>query len=438
MMYKGDNKFVKVRIVFSILLVAVVAIACGEKEEKVDPVQEVIAEPEPVKAYGYLLDDYIVERDTVKSGDSFGKILFESHVDYGTIQEISDSIKDVFDTRRIQVGKPYVLLKAKDTTERAEVFIYEKNREDYVVVDFQDELVAEEKSHPITIVEREISGVINSNLSSTFDELDTNVLVAYKMADIYAWTIDFFKLQKGDRFKVVYEERYVNDTVPAGIGKIKASLFEHKGRPVYAYRFEHDSLPGGSDYFDEKGDNLRRAFLKGPLKFNRVSSRYNLKRRIKYYGYKVRPHKGTDFAGAIGTPILATADGTVTKSERRGGNGNYVKIRHNGTYETQYLHMQKRIARVGDFVRQGEVIGTIGMTGNTGGPHVCYRFWKNGRQVDPFKEDLPASEPLADDLKPIYESIKAPLQKQLEAIPFASESEEILEEVSTTLGEQDL
>ncbi len=438
MMYKGDNKFVKLRIVFSILLVAVIAIACGEKEEKADPIQEVIAEPEPVKAYGYLLDDYIVERDTVKSGDSFGKILFESHVDYGTIQEISDSIKDVFDTRRIQVGKPYVLLKAKDTTERAEVFIYEKNREDYVVVDFQDALIAEEKSHPITIVEREISGVINSNLSSTFDELDTNVLVAYKMADIYAWTIDFFKLQKGDRFKVVYEERYVNDTVPAGIGKIKASLFEHKGRPVYAYRFEHDSLPGGSDYFDEKGDNLRRAFLKGPLKFNRVSSRYNLKRRIKYYGYKVRPHKGTDFAGAIGTPILATADGTVTKSERRGGNGNYVKIRHNGTYETQYLHMQKRIARVGDFVRQGEVIGTIGMTGNTGGPHVCYRFWKNGRQVDPFKEDLPASEPLADDLKPIYESIKAPLQKQLEAIPFASESEEILEEVSTTLGEQDL
>lgn len=437
-MYKGDNKFVKVRIVFSILLVAVIVIACGEKEEKVDPIQEVIVAPEPVKAYGYLLDDYIVERDTVKSGDSFGKILFESHVDYGTIQEISDSIKDVFDTRRIQVGKPYVLLKAKDTTERAEVFIYEKNREDYVVVDFKDELIAEEKSHPITIVEREISGVINSNLSSTFDELDTNVLVAYKMADIYAWTIDFFKLQKGDRFKVIYEERYVNDTVPAGIGKIKASLFEHKGRPVYAYRFEHDSLPGGSDYFDEKGDNLRRAFLKGPLKFNRVSSRYNLKRRIKYYGYKVRPHKGTDFAGAIGTPILATADGTVTKSERRGGNGNYVKIRHNGTYETQYLHMQKRIARVGDFVRQGEVIGTIGMTGNTGGPHVCYRFWKNGRQVDPFKEDLPASEPLADDLKPIYESIKAPLQKQLEAIPFASESEEVLEEVSTTLEDQDL
>nr|WP_299676618.1 M23 family metallopeptidase [uncultured Dokdonia sp.] len=426
------------RTILAILVVAISISACGDKEEeKKLPIQELKpVEKSPLQAYGYILDDYIVQRDTVKSGDSFGKILFESHVDYGTIQQISDTIKEVFDTRRIQVGKPYVLLKSKDTTETAQVFIYEKNKEDYVVVDFQDDITAAEKSHPVTIVEREVSGIINSNLSSTFDELDTNVLVAYKMADIYAWTIDFFKLQAGDRFKVIYEERYVNDSIAAGIGRIKASVFEHKGRPVYAYLFEHDSLPGGSDYFDEKGDNLRRAFLKGPLKFNRVSSRYNLKRRIKYYGYKVRPHKGTDFAGAIGTPILATADGTVTKSERRGGNGNYVKIRHNGTYETQYLHMQKRIARVGDFVRQGEVIGTIGMTGNTGGPHVCYRFWKNGRQVDPFKEDLPASEPLAEDLKPIYDSIMQPLEKQLERISFPEDDTDV--DASTTQQEQDL
>ncbi|GGG15732.1 peptidase M23 [Dokdonia pacifica] len=425
------------RRILTVLLLAISIVACGDKEQKPEPAPEVkTVEKPPLQAYGYTLDDFIVERDTVKSGDSFGKILFESHVDYGTIQQISDTIKEVFDTRKIDLGKPYVLLKSKDTTETAQVFIYEKNKEDYVVIDFQDEIIAAEKSHPVTIVEREISGIINSNLSSTFDELDTNVLVAYKMADIYAWTIDFFKLQEGDRFKVVYEERYVNDSIAAGIGRIKASVFEHKGRPVYAYLFEHDSLPGGSDYFDEKGDNLRRAFLKGPLKFNRVSSRYNLKRRIKYYGYKVRPHKGTDFAGSIGTPILATADGTVTKSERRGGNGNYVKIRHNGTYETQYLHMQKRKVRVGDFVRQGEVIGTIGMTGNTGGPHVCYRFWKNGRQVDPFKEDLPASEPLAEDLKPIYDSIMQPLEKQLEGISFPESDTNI--DTSTTLQEQDL
>jgi murein DD-endopeptidase MepM/ murein hydrolase activator NlpD len=326
-----------------------------------------------------------------------------------------------------------MLLKSKDTLEAAQVFIYEQNKEDYVVVDFEDDVTAAAKKHPVTIVEREVSGVISSNLSSTFDDLGASVLVSIKMADIYAWTIDFNKLDVGDRFKVIYDERYVNDTVPAGVGNIKACVFEHRGREIYAYRFENDSLPGGYDYFDQNAENLRRAFLKSPLKYGRLSSRYNLKRRIKYYGYRVRPHKGTDFAAPIGTPILATADGVVTKSERRGGNGNYVKIRHNGTYDTQYLHMKKRLAKVGQSVRQGEVIGTIGMTGNSGGPHVCYRFWKNGKQVDPFAEDLPASEPMADELLPVFDSIKRPLQLQLDNLPFMTEAEDdITEEQEAT------
>ena len=165
-------------------------------------------------------------------------------------------------------------------------------------------------------------------------------------------------------------------------------------------------------------NNLRRAFLKGPLSFNRISSRYNLKRRIAYYGNRIRPHKGTDFAGAVGTPIMSTADGTVINSEYRGGNGNYVKIRHNGTYETQYLHMSKRKVKVGDYVKQGDVIGYIGMTGNTSGPHVCYRFWKNGKQVDPFKVDLPTAKPLADSLKTAYYDHITPLKEELDAIHF--------------------
>ena len=424
--FNGNRSFVKLKHFFLVLPISIITLyGCGDSPSN-EVSNEAIYEapPEIVKEYGYILDDYEVERDTVQPGDSFGKILFDAKVDYATIQQITDSVADVFDTRRIQVGKPFVLLKTKDTTEAAQVFIYEKNREDYVVVDFQDSISAAAKKRPTTLYEREVSGVINDNLSNTFDDLGVSVNLAYKMADIYAWTIDFYKLNPGDRFKVIYEERFVNDSIPAGLGKIKACLFEHKGREIYAFRFEHDSLPGGHDYYDEKGENLRRAFLKGPLQYNRISSYYNLKRRIKYYGYKVRPHKGTDYAGAIGTPILATADGTVTKSERRGGNGNYVKIRHNSTYETQYLHMQKRKVKVGDFVRQGEVIGTIGMTGNTGGPHVCYRFWKNGRQVDPFKQDLPASEPMASELIPIYDSIKAPLHSQLEAIPFVSEADQ--------------
>ena len=420
-----DNLFfVKYYHIYILVFFSFLLFSCGDTSSDALDTEEIYAAPpEVIKEYGYILDDYIVERDTVQSGDSFGKILFDANVDYATIEEISDSVKSIFDTRRIRKGKPYVLLKSKDSLEAAQVFIYEQNREDYVVVDFKENVKAAARKHPTTTYEREISGVINSNLSSTFDDLGVSVNVAYKMADIYAWTIDFFKLQKGDRFKAIYEERFVNDTIPAGVGKIKAVVFEHAGREIYAFRFASDSLSGGFDYFDENGNNLRRAFLKGPLKFNRISSRYNLKRRIKYYGYKLRPHKGTDFAGAIGTPILATADGVVTKSERRGGNGNYVKIRHNATYDTQYLHMQKRAVKVGQSVRQGDVIGTIGMTGNSGGPHVCYRFWKNGKQVDPFREDLPSSKPLEDHLKPLYDSIRKPLKLQLDNIPFMSEAE---------------
>ncbi|MGO4913461.1 peptidoglycan DD-metalloendopeptidase family protein [Leeuwenhoekiella sp. W20_SRS_FM14] len=404
----------------SILLLAALTFgACADDETKeVKPVTKEKVAP-IVKRFGYTLNDYNVVSDTVQQGDSFGQILFDNGIDYATIQQITDSVQGVFDTRLIRVGKPYTLLKSKDTLNQAQVFIYEENNIDYVVLDFKDEVVqATAKKRPVTIKEREVSGVINNNLSTTFDDLGLSVNVAYKMADIYAWTIDFFRLQAGDRFKLVYTEKFINDTIPAGIGEIKASWFEHKGKPFYAFRYKSDSLADTYGYFDKEAMNLKRAFLKGPLSFNRISSRYNLKRRIAYYGNRIRPHKGTDFAGAVGTPIMATANGTVTKSEYRGGNGNYVKIRHNKTYETQYLHMSKRAVKVGQRVSQGDVIGYIGMTGNTSGPHVCYRFWENGKQVDPFALNLPTSEPLAEALQEEYFIHIAPLVEQLDAITF--------------------
>lgn len=398
------------------VFLATFLVSCGEDEIKPQNLSAIIEKKPDIKEYGYILKDYVVVKDTVRSGDSFGQILFNNNIGYGTIQKITDSVKNVFDTRLIRVGKPYMLLKSKDSLEQAQVFIYEQNSVDYVVLDFQDKLKAEAKQKPVAIIERVASGAIDSNLSTTFDQLGVNVNVAYGMADIYAWTIDFFRLDPGDKFKVVFTEKYVNDTIYAGFDQIKACWFEHKGRPIYAFRFENDSLPGKIDFYDENANNLRRAFLKGPLKFNRVSSSYNLKRRIAYYGNKIRPHKGTDFAGSVGTPIMATADGTIVKSERRGGNGNYVKIKHNSTYETQYLHMNKRAVKVGDYVRQGDVIGTIGMTGNTSGPHVCYRFWKNGKQVDPFKEELPDSKPLKESLKEQYFANVGPIKAQLDSI----------------------
>jgi len=243
--------------------------------------------------------------------------------------------------------------------------------------------------------------------------------VTISLSEIYAWTIDFFKLERGDKFKVIFDELYINDSIYAGRGPIKAAYFEHKGRPVYAFPYVTDSVRNILDFYDQDANNLRSTFLRAPIKFGyRLSSRYNLNRRIAYYGYKVRAHKGTDYAADIGTPIVATADGTVTESTRKGGNGKYVKIKHNSMYSTQYLHMRDQKVKRGDFVRQGDVIGWIGMTGNTGGPHVCYRFWKNGRQVDPLREELPSAEPIADSLRTRYVEHIDPFKRQLDCIEY--------------------
>ncbi|WP_109098692.1 peptidoglycan DD-metalloendopeptidase family protein [Aquimarina sp. AU58] len=405
-----------------LLLIAVVLFSCKKetKEAKII-VPEVIEEekaPPIITEFGYILNDFNVVKDTIRPGDSFGAIMDTHGISRTKVFEITNTIKDTFNVARIQAGKPYMLLKSKDTTEKAQVFVYQNNKIDYTVIDFRDSIIAKKSKKPVTLVEKTASGIINSSLMQTFDDMDLNFLVAYNMADIYAWTIDFTRLQAGDRFKVVYTEKFIDDTIPAGVDQIKASYFEHRGKPIYAFRFMDDSINNSIDYYDEKANNLRRAFLTAPVKFSRISSRYNLKRRIKYYGNKVRPHRGTDFAAPIGTPILATSDGVVTKSERRGGNGKYVKIRHNATYDTQYLHMSRQAVKVGEFVKQGDVIGYIGMTGNTGGPHVCYRFWKNGKEVDPFKQDLPASKPLADSLKQRFHNHIQPLKTELDSISF--------------------
>ncbi len=372
----------------------------------------------PLFEYGYNLNEFNVLRDTIRPGDTFGAILDENHVPQSKIFEVVTKIKDSFDVRRVKIGRPYILLNSKDSSNIAQVFIYEKNKVDYAVIDIRDCITSYNEQKPVKIVEKSASGIITSSLSQTMEDQHLSPYMTDRLANIYAWTIDFFRLQPGDRFKVIYTEKFIYDTIPAGLEKIKAVSFEHREKKLFAFNFMDDSIHNSSDFYDDEANNLRRAFLKAPVKFSRISSRYNLKRRIKYYGYKIRAHRGTDFAAPYGTPILATADGTVSKSERRGGNGNYVKIRHNSTYDTQYLHMKKRNVKVGDFVRQGDIIGWIGTTGNSGGPHVCYRFWKNGKQVDPFQLDLPSSKPLADSLRASYFNYIFPLKEQLDCITF--------------------
>jgi murein DD-endopeptidase MepM/ murein hydrolase activator NlpD len=375
--------------------------------------------PKIITEFGYRLNDFKVIKDTIKKGESFGIILDRHHVFYPKINAIAKKIKDTFDVRRIRAGIPYMILASKDTLEKAEVFIYKNSKASATIVDFKDStIVAFNYRKPIKIIEKEVAGKIYSTLSEAMDSLHLNPNLTYNVADIYAWTLDFGKLQRGDQFKLIYEEKFIDDSVFVGYGKVKAALFDHNNRDFYAYRFISDSIKKIPEYYDDKGNMLRSQFLRSPIKFQyRVSSRYNLRRKIAYYG-RVKPHKGTDFAAKVGTPIMATANGKVTESRRKGGNGNYVKIRHNNTYSTQYLHMSRRKVKRGQYVKQGDIIGYVGMTGNTSGPHVCYRFWKNGRQVDPFKQKLPAAKPLKKSLKPSYLKFIKPLEAQLDKIDF--------------------
>lgn len=420
--------------------VAIATTLLNCKQDKTEGLPEELAVVEAIKPkieFGFNLDNFIVKRDTIKSGDSFGEILERNNLGYPKIFQIAEKAKDSFDIRRLQVGKPYTLLCAKDSLETPKSFIYQPNKIEYVVIDFQDSVQTYMGKKPVKYIQREVSGIIpqGSGISMVLDKKGLSQRLANKMAnDIYAWTIDFNRLQPGDRFKVIYTDKYIDDSIYVGVDRVKAAYFEHNKKPFYAFEFETDTVKGVLDYLSEEGKNLRRAFLKSPIKFGgRVSSRYNLKRRIAHYGYRVKAHRGTDFAAANGTPILATANGTVIKSSYTRGNGKYVKIRHNATYETQYLHMSRRKAKVGEFVKQGDVIGYVGNTGSSAGNHVCYRFWKNGKQVDPFKQELPEAKPISDSLKVKFLDYIKPIKAQLDNIILVEDS--LPPETQETLSE---
>ena len=397
---------------FIFLIIVLLTFSCGEKENetKIEVVKEKI-----IKEFGFTLNNFNVKKDTIESGDSFGLILEKNNLFYPKIYNIVQETKKVFDIRKINVGRPYTILSSKDSLNQPLIFIYQPNAIDYLVVSLGDSLWAEKKQKEIKLKEFEAMGSIKSSLAETMQELNLSPLLTNELSEIYAWNIDFFRLEKGDNFKIQYTSRYVDDSTYIGLNRIHNAFFEHRGKPFYAIEFETDSIRGIFEYFDDKGKNLRRAFLLSPVQFSRISSRYNLRRKIAYYG-RVRPHYGTDFAAPIGTPIRSTANGTVVKSGYTKGNGYYVTVSHNATYSTQYLHMKKRGLKVGTYVQQGDKIGEVGMTGFTSGPHVCYRFWKNGRQVDPLKQKLPEAKPISDSLKRKYLSYMAPIKDKLDSM----------------------
>ena len=382
----------------------------NEKTTKeIDEVVPKVIEPE--YAYGILVDSFNVTKGVVKQGQTLGEILYANHIDHPQIAEIVNKSKGIFDVRRVNAGKEFTIICVDDSTEKACYFIYQEDPTNYVVMDLINEIDVYRGKKEVTTKVNVAYGEINSSLWITIQEQNLSQKIAAELSTIYAWTIDFFKIQKGDAFKVYYENKYI-DNEYIGIGRILASEFTHKGQNFYSFYYRENENFG--DYFDEKGRTLRKAFLKAPVDYKRISSRYSKRRKHPVTG-RWKGHFGTDYAADRGTPIVTTANGTIVSASYTKNNGNFVKVRHNGTYTTQYLHMSKIKPgiRKGVYVKQGDEIGYVGSTGLATGPHVCYRFWVNGKQVDPYKQDLPPGDPIKEENREVYMIAKDSLMQIL-------------------------
>jgi len=349
----------------------------------------------PNVKYGINLDDFHWEESEVQQNEFFAKILHKCYDDGRQVQTMLDNTSNIFDTRKLRAGKPYLILKSKENNS-AEYLVYEESSYSFIKYDISG-YCAERMMKPVERRMEVIEGHIAQGSSLYKSMIDAGVNayqgLTSRMERALAWTVDFHHLQAEDHYKVYYERIYV-DGVEMDAGEVKAAYFRHRGRDIYVFRYQNGKYDG---YYDEKGNSARRAFLKAPVEFSRISSRYSMNRYHPVLK-RVKAHLGTDYAAPAGTPIVSVADGVVEVAGYTSGNGNYVKVRHDNVYQTQYLHMQKFAAgiRPGRSVKQGEVIGYVGSTGLATGPHVCYRFWKNGKQVDPLKEHLPVTEPMPE------------------------------------------
>ena len=397
-----------------LLLCSLVFFSCTKKDEvwsevKTKPISK-------KKEFGFTYSDFNVVQDTLKSGDTFGSIIQKQNIGDKKVFELVEQIKDSFDVRSIRNNKPYTLLRSKNKTKELLVFVYQPDALHYYVVDLRDSIAkAYKKTKPITIKRRTIGGVLKSSLSETLESANVEGGLASRIAKIYAWSIDFFKLKRGDRFAITFTERYINDSIYDGVDSLEASFFEYKGKIIYAFPFVANPSSNRIEYYDEEGKGLKNFFLKTPIKFSRLSSRFSAS-RFHPVQLTWKAHKGTDYAAPHGTPITTTASGVVEQTGYTAGNGNFVKVKHNGTYSTQYLHMSRILVRRGQRVTQGQPIGLVGSTGLATGPHVCYRFWKNGVQVDPLRLKLPNGEPLTGETKDRFFKQITPLKFELDSI----------------------
>ena len=379
---------------FTYAAVFLTLVSCGRggtSEAQKEPVTEVSVE-KIVGPYGFDTDAYRMEEGVIGKGQFFSHVMRDLGVDNDTGYQLTQRAQGVFDLRNLRVGNSYkAYYRETEVGDSLAYWVYEKDLQSFVLFGLQDSLYVSLGTYSVRIEVKQIEVRISQSLWEDIRKAGGNPLLALKLSDVYAWSIDFFGLQKDDRFTAVYEEMYVEDRA-VDLRHVLAAVFEHNGKRYEAYRFYQDSLPG---YWNEKGENVKKAFLKAPLNYTRVSSGFSYARKHPVTRI-VRPHTGVDYAAPAGTPVMSIGDGRVIERGYSGGGGNTVKIKHNGTYTTAYLHLSKYAAglTVGKQVRQGEVIGYVGSTGVSTGPHLDFRVWKDGQPINPLTMEAPSAEPL--------------------------------------------
>lgn len=369
---------------------------------------------EPVLMYGLPVDSFIISNGKIEPNQHLSSLLGSFGVGLGTIDQIAKSCINIFDVRKIRSGQNYCIFHRLDSTKAPYYFIYENSVTDYYVFELFDSLKVYRGEKEVQIRQTTATGEIETSLWNTMMDNNLSPMLALKLNDIFAWTIDFFAIQRGDRFKVIYDEQYVDSSF-VGIGDIYAVQFDHYGEANYAFRFYQDNR---YDYFDENGVSLRKAFLKAPLDFYRISSKFSYSRMHPVLRIR-RPHLGVDYAAPKGTPVMSIGDGVVTeRSFQKGGGGNYVKIKHNSVYSTLYMHLSGfgKGVTPGARIKQKQVIGFVGATGLATGPHLDFRVFKNGKPVDPLKVEAPPVEPVKQESLPVFNILKDSLMAELHQI----------------------
>ena len=415
-MKTGKNTTIFYRLAYPIIsIVFLSALLWGWTKcsgSKTNLASEQIIEPQ-INAFGFCSDSLDQQSFLVQRNETLADILLNLGVPGDSIIMIVNKSRDILDVRRIIAGNTYHVFTKEDSLNSLAFFVYEKSPVNFVVFDLNDSLKVYESEKEITVRENQLSAVIDNSLYISLMQSDVSPELAIKLSQIFAWQIDFYHLQQGDNFKVIYEEMYVDDNF-FRIGQIKAAYFSHNGKDFYAVPFEQDSV---LQYFDENGNSLRKAFLKAPLEFGRISSRYS-KSRLHPILKTRRPHLGVDYAAPIGTPVHSTGDGVVISTGYARGNGRYIKIKHNSVYKTMYMHLSRfaKGLKKGSVVQQGKVIGYVGSSGLSTGPHLDYRFYVNGKPVDPLKVELPPSHPVKVELRIDFEKKKNIVIEQLNKI----------------------